>query len=102
MTAALSRALAALGHDVRLVMPLYQTIRDSGFPLTQVVPDLSVPLVTGRRTARVWQGSFPEREGRADVPVYFIEQDDYFARPALYGDATGDYPDNAQRFIFFS
>ncbi|HEV8716922.1 MAG TPA: glycogen synthase GlgA [Candidatus Binatia bacterium] len=101
MTGALSQALAALGHDVRLVMPLYQTVRDGAFPLTETVADLSVPLVTGRRTARVWQGSFPGQEGATDVPVYFIEQDDYFARPGLYGDETGDYLDNAQRFLFF-
>jgi starch synthase len=101
VTAALSQVLAALGHDVQLVMPLYQTVRDSGFPLTEVVTDLSVPLVTGRRTARVWQGAFPGQEGPIGVPVYFIEQDDYFARPGLYGDGTGDYADNAQRFIFF-
>ncbi|HJY82482.1 MAG TPA: glycogen synthase GlgA [Candidatus Binatia bacterium] len=101
MTAALSQVLVALGHDVRLVMPLYQTVRDSEFPLTEVMTDLSVPLVTGRRTARVWQGAFPGQEGPTGVPVYFIEQDDYFARPGLYGDGTGDYTDNAQRFIFF-
>ncbi len=101
MTAALSQVLSALGHDVRLVIPLYQTVRDGGFALTEVATDLSVPLVTGRRTARVWQGSFAGREGPADVPVYFIEQDDYFARPGLYGDETGDYADNAQRFVFF-
>jgi starch synthase len=33
--------------------------------------------------------------------VYFIEQDDFFARPGLYGDDNGDYPDNAIRFTFF-
>jgi starch synthase len=35
------------------------------------------------------------------VPVYFIEQEEYFARPGLYGDAEGGYADNAQRFTFF-
>ncbi len=101
MTAALSQVLAALGHDVRLIMPLYQTVSDGRFALAEVTTDLSVPLVTGRRTARVWQGSFPGQEGSAGVPLYFIEQNDYFARPGLYGDETGDYADNAQRFIFF-
>jgi starch synthase len=33
--------------------------------------------------------------------VYFIEHDGYFDRPGLYSTDTGDYPDNAERFIFF-
>lgn len=100
---ALPQVLAALGHDVRIAMPLYQTLRDGDFPLTELLSDLQVPLVTGTRTARVWQTHFPERDGTATrVPVYGIEQDDFFARPGLYGNSDGDYPDNALRFTFFS
>ncbi len=35
-------------------------------------------------------------------PVYFIDQPSYFNRDSLYGDTNGDFPDNAERFIFFS
>lgn len=102
VTGALPRALAAMGHDVRVVMPLYQTVRDSKFPLTEMLTDLQVPLVIGSRTAPVWQSALPEREESAvRIPVYFIEQDEFFARPGLYGDENGDYPDNAIRFTFF-
>jgi len=105
VTGALPTVLAALGHDVRVVMPLYQTVRDRAFSLTQTVEDLQVPLVFGNRTARVWQsqldGQDGQREQAAAVPVYFLEQDDLFARPGLYGDESGDYPDNAFRFVFF-
>jgi starch synthase len=102
---ALPLVLAAQGHDVRVVMPLYQTIRDRGFPLTQTLADLQVPLVFGTRTARVWQGRLGgqdrQEEDCKEVPVYFIQQDEYFARPGLYGTETGDYPDNPFRFTFF-
>lgn len=102
VTGTLPKELAALGHDVRVVMPLYQTVRDRAFPLTSVLTDLPVPSVYGNRTARLWQSYLPEREGQGgQVPVYFIEQDDYFARPELYGNEAGDYPDNALRFLFF-
>jgi len=37
-----------------------------------------------------------------DIPVYFIENEGYFARPNLYGTPLGDYPDNLDRFSFFS
>lgn len=100
VTGTLPKELAALGHDVRIVMPLYQTVRERAFPLTQVLPDLQVPMVVGNRTARVWQSHLHEQEDRS-VPVYFVEQDDYFARPELYGNEAGDYPDNALRFLFF-
>ena len=101
MTGTLAQVLAELGHDVRLVMPLYQTVREKVFPLTELIDDLPVPLVIGLRTARIWQGSLPGQVGAVEVPVYFIEQDDLFARPGLYGESNGDYPDNALRFIFF-
>lgn len=99
---ALPKALAALGHDVRVVMPLYQQVRDGAFPLSSLLPDLQVPDTTGNRTAHVWQSVLPAPEHTASaVPVYFIEQNEYFARPGLYGDDNGDYPDNAARFTFF-
>ncbi len=102
VTGALPKALAALGYDVRVVMPLYQTVRDGAFPLTELLTDLQVPLAIGNRTARVWQGHLLEREeSSARVPLYCIEQDEYFARPGLYGGENGDYPDNAARFTFF-
>jgi starch synthase len=105
VSSALPKALAALGHDVRVVMPLYQAVWAGGFALQQCLPDLQLQMPTATRTARVWLHSMPVSDGPQgqlpDVPVYFIEQDDYFARPGLYGNESGDYADNAQRFSFF-
>lgn len=95
---ALPSALAQYGLDVRVVMPLYRTIRDRSLPLTPVIDDLRVPLAFGYRTARVWQSA---PEARTPVSLYCIEHDAYFARSGLYGDGYGDYGDNALRFIFF-
>ena len=38
---------------------------------------------------------------RSGVPVWFIENEAFFNRASLYGDARGDYPDNLGRFAFF-
>jgi starch synthase len=96
---ALPPILASHGLDVRVAMPLYQAVRDRSFSLTPVLQNLLVPLVSGDRTTHIWRSYLDERAG--EVPVYFIEQDEYFARPGLYGDGVMDYEDNAFRFIFF-
>ncbi len=41
------------------------------------------------------------RLGR-NMSVYLVRADRYFDRDFLYGTHEGDYPDNAERFVFFS
>jgi starch synthase len=101
VVSALPPVLTAHGLDVRIVMPLYEAVRRHGVPLTLVCNDLRVPLSFGERTAQVWQGNLPGDSSGQSVPVYFIEQDDYFARTGLYGDDVGEYGDNPFRFTFF-
>jgi starch synthase len=36
------------------------------------------------------------------VEVFFIKNDKYFQRDYIYGTSSGDYPDNLERFSFFS
>jgi starch synthase len=37
----------------------------------------------------------------AAVPTHLIDAPHYFDRPGLYGEDGADYPDNAERFVFF-
>ncbi len=91
---ALPRALRRLGHDVRIVLPCYRTVRQR-FPLEKTGIDIEM-VVDGRpQRAEILQTSLE------DVPVYLVEQPHYFDRDGLYGTAAGDYPDNAERFGFF-
>lgn len=93
----LPKALAALGHDVRVVMPAYQSIedgfRDGRFGLKTLPGHLTVPTGAGRIPAGVFEGRLPG----SDVPVYFIAERNLFGRPSVYG-----YGDDAYRFAFFS
>jgi starch synthase len=93
--AALPPALARAGAEVHVVIPAYQGIDWRAAGITR---EWSVALDTpaGRRDLGV-------RTGRlGDVTVSFAVAGEYFDRPHLYGGPNGDYPDNAERFAFFS
>ncbi len=93
----LPKALRALGHDVRVVMPAYQAIEASlhngPFELEVLTSQLQVPIGKAALTAGVFEGRIPD----SDVPVYFIVKGSLFNRPNIYG-----YGDDPYRFSFFS
>ena len=91
----LPRALKGLGCQIRLVMPLYQEVRRSGFPLQKVWDDLWIPLGPQGLAADIYQGELEE-----GLPVYFIEKDEFYDRNQLYGTLKGDYFDNDRRFVY--
>ena len=92
----LPKALAKLGHDVRLVLPRYWCIGKEAFALKRVLSPMGV--VMGAET--IWCEVY---EGKYDgVKAYFIEHDGFFGRAGLYDDGKWEYPDNAERFSFFS
>jgi starch synthase len=98
---ALPQALAAQGHEVRVMMPLYQGMQNSRPALRCIIPALAVPLPTGPLSASVWQADLPTPQSPQVVRVYGIGHAQYFDRPGLYGTAGEDYADNAERFTFF-
>ncbi len=93
---ALPKALAGLGHDVRIMMPKYRGAEAHATDSRIVVPILRVPL--GDRTA---EGALIEAHDPSGVPVYLLEHEHYYNRDSLYGTADGDYWDNCERFVFF-
>ena len=98
---ALPKAVAAHGHDVRVIMPLYQAMQTRDAALTLTVPELAVPTLTTPHSASVWQAILPGQESEGAVRVYCIANAHYFERPGLYANNGVDYSDNAARFIFF-
>ncbi|HRQ41699.1 MAG TPA: glycogen synthase [Chloroflexota bacterium] len=89
----LPKALHALGHDVRVMMPAYKKIED-GYPGVTPMPGLlHVPTGAGYLPVGVFTGKLPNSE----VPIFFIAEQNLFNRPNIYG-----YSDDAYRFAFFS
>jgi starch synthase len=90
---ALSRALGAFECEVAVLLPAYR----------------SIDLATARRvydSLPVWLGGKHYHTSlylvESGVPFYFLECPEMFDRDGIYGDPTGDYPDNAVRFAVLS
>jgi len=97
VSGSLPPALASLGHQVAVVMPLYRSTKEGKHELKQHEKNLSVPFKGQPLSTKVFLASVG-----SDIPVYFIQRDEFFDRGGLYGTPDGDYIDNPERFIFFS
>jgi starch synthase len=89
----LPKALREMGHEVAVLLPRYR-----GNEMTSV-------LVSSVKVALGDQVRFPAiGEGTSvnGVRYFFVDDPGYFDRAQLYGDKTGDYSDNAERFAEFS
>ncbi len=91
---ALPQTLVELGQEVTVFLPRYKTTKLEN--PTAVIPNLTVPFNDHLRFCQVLDG------GRhSGVQYYFVEHPDFSYRDFLYGTPTGDYPDNAERFMMF-
>lgn len=80
---ALPLALEEEGEEVVVVMPGYSAVQNAKVKTQKLKEDFSCAII-----------------GKS-IKVYFIENDKYFHRDGLYGDKTGDYPDNLERFSYY-
>jgi len=91
---ALPRALAAAGHQVSVFTPRYRLTR---IPDERtVVQSITVPFDDRYRFCSIVEGT-----GYPDVRFFFVDYPPFFDRDGLYGTASGDFPDNAERFALF-
>ncbi len=97
MVGALAKFLARAGHQVGLVTPLYAGTREQFPDIKPFDWKFDLPFGPDRISGGVWT-----READKGLTVYFIEQPAFFERNGLYQERGVDYPDNAERFIFFS
>src|SRR5262249_1465366 len=92
-----------------VVMPFYSSVRKAGVSIEKTGATVPVPIGERVLACRLFRSRLPNSE----VPVYLVEHPLYFERddPAagrsLYqrqmpSGSPPDYPDNAERFVFFS
>ncbi len=105
----LPRALARRGHRCAVILPLYRSARKADPAPEATDRVFSVPVGSKTVAGRLWRSSLPGGE----VPVYLVEQEDYFGRDdpvtgrGLYqytqpDGGKRDYEDNCERFVFFN
>ncbi|MGQ0849244.1 MAG: glycogen synthase GlgA [Actinomycetota bacterium] len=89
VAAALPAALQAAGHDLAVVSPLYQRVRNGGQPLHRIYQDVSIAALDGARF-----DAYLAEDGRN----WLIEYGPYFDRAEIYSDR----PDEHRRFLFLT
>ena len=89
---ALPKALAALGHEAAVVLPRYRGTKAT----TAIMPSVTVPLGDRLRFPAVVDGALLH-----GVRYFFVDDPEYFDRDGIYGNAAGDFPDNAERYSLF-
>lgn len=92
--AALPQALAARGVEVTVVLPAYRGAL-AAVGAVERLGRIRAPVASRMEPAEIL------RVPGAPVPTIFVHAPRYFDRPHLYGPPGGDYPDNAERFVFF-
>jgi starch synthase len=90
---ALPAALQALGHELAVLLPRYHGNKIKSTLVSSVTTQLGDKM----RFPAIGEG-LPVK----GVRYFFVDDPPYFDRAHLYGDKTGDYPDNAERFAEFS
>lgn len=87
----LPRALSGLGMDARLIIPKFGSIPSDLAENMVHIADFTLPLAWRRQYCGLEKLTLAGRE------IYFIDNEYYFKRPALYG-----YDDDAERIAFFA
>lgn len=92
----LPKALKQLGVDIRVLMPKYRSVVSVGADMERAVDSCAVQMPGFISGCALDESRLPD----SDVPIYFVEHNDYFWRDAVYGPPGGAYPDNLERLSF--
>jgi starch synthase len=90
---ALPKALSEMGHEVAVFLPRYR-----GNKITStIVSSLTIPLGDSLRFPALAEGA-----SIGGVRYFFLDDPQFFDREGIYGDKSGEYWDNAERYAELS
>jgi len=96
MVSAMSLNLKDQGCDVRILMPLYDSIDSKDFVS---LGSLEIDMVYRNEEAEILSSTLED----SGIPVYFLRNFKYYSRKGIYGPTPStSYPDNAHRFSLLS
>lgn len=95
----LASAMASRGHDVVVVMPLYASVARDRLGLSRVA---GIGGIAGLGGAEVWEGRLAAPGPSGRVVRVFLLGNAFFNRVGIYHENGRSYPDNDERFGFFS
>jgi starch synthase len=96
----LARFQAEAGIDVAIVMPFYGDVRRLAPAVQPLGPNFRV--LIGGQEEDVALLELVRPAGARTPRVVFVASATYFERDGIYGDAHGDFGDNARRYACFS
>jgi starch synthase len=91
-------ALEELGHEVSVILPYYQCIRENAAVKAEPTGVTMTIEVGGKQVVT----ELLEAQGPNEVQMFLVKQDEYFERPEIYGPEGKAFEDNAERFVFLS
>ncbi|MFH1563696.1 MAG: glycogen synthase GlgA [Nitrospirota bacterium] len=91
-------ALSKLGCEMRIALPKYKVVTESGFNLLNIDKEVNFKVGDTMQKAKIFSTKIA-----GVVTVYFLDHNEYYDRDGLYGTTEeGDYKDNLNRFSFFA
>ncbi len=87
VSAALPRHLHALGHDVRVFLPMYARVHAPGRIFTEVIPEMTFDFGGNQVRVSIQTSLLPG----TDLPVYFVRCPALYDRPSIYGSSHDEH-----------
>ncbi len=97
MVSALPKMLNKSGQNCVVFLPKYNEIDDQEFKIKSTGKRISVNMSGKIINSEIFETVFGD-----GIPVYLLENSDYFQRNGIYESNNKEHHDNAERFAFFS